>query len=141
METNLLHATIWNYTPDNTNLHGDLWNEEDLSIFSRDQQSNPADINSGARAPAAFIRPYPVSTAGEPVSLSFQMRRARFEFHFKGDPAVDAPTEIFVPQFHYGSGIQTEVSDGKYQYHPEEQRLLYWPEKAEGEHWVRFRPA
>jgi len=23
--------TLWNYTPDNTNLHGDLWNDEDLS--------------------------------------------------------------------------------------------------------------
>ena len=50
LEANLLHATLWNYTPDNSNEHGDLWNEEDLSIFSRDQQTNPMDINSGARA-------------------------------------------------------------------------------------------
>ncbi len=105
LEANLLHATIWNYTPDNTNVHGDLWNEEDLSIFSRDQQTNPMDINSGARAPEAFIRPYPIATAGEPLSLSFKMGKDRFEFHFMGDPAVDAPTEFYVPRFHYGDGI------------------------------------
>ncbi len=57
LEANLLHATLWNYTPDNSNAHGDLWNEEDLSIFSRDQQTNPMDINSGARAPAALSGP------------------------------------------------------------------------------------
>ncbi len=138
LEANLLHATLWNYTPDNSNLHGDLWNGEDLSIFSRDQQTNPMDINSGGRALSAFIRPYPIAAAGEPISLSFRMRKARFEFHFQGDPTVDAPTEIYVPQFHYGRGIWIEVSDGKYEYRPEEQRMRYWPENPAGEHWIKF---
>ncbi len=46
LETNLLSYALWNYTSDNTNAHGDLWNDEDLSIFSRDQQADPSDINS-----------------------------------------------------------------------------------------------
>jgi len=137
IEANLLHATLWNYTPDNTNAHGDLWNDEDLSIFSRDQQNDPGDINSGARAPEAFIRPYPVATAGEPLSLSFDLRRARFEYTFKGDPKIDAPTVIYVPEFHYGEGLKIEVSDGTFRYLPEEQRLDYTPEIAPGEHWIR----
>ena len=141
LEANLLHATLWNYTPDNSNEHGDLWNEEDLSIFSRDQQTNPMDINSGARAPAAFIRPYPLATAGEPLSLSFHMRSKHFKFHFQGDPEVTAPTEIFVPEYHYGKGISITVSDGTYDYQPEIQRLYYWPEDPAGEHWVRIKPA
>ena len=141
LEANLLHATLWNYTPDNSNEHGDLWNEEDLSIFSRDQQTNPMDINSGARAPAAFIRPYPLATAGEPLSFSFHMRSKHFKFHFLGDPEVTAPTEIFVPEYHYGKGISITVSDGTYDYQPEIQRLYYWPEDPAGEHWVRIRPA
>ena len=33
----LLSATLWNYTPDNSNKYGDGWNGEDLSIFSPDQ--------------------------------------------------------------------------------------------------------
>ena len=141
LEANLLHATLWNYTPDNSNEHGDLWNEEDLSIFSRDQQTNPMDINSGARAPAAFIRPYPLATAGEPLSFSFHMRSKHFKFYFQGDSEVTAPTEIFVPEYHYGKGISITVSDGTYDYQPEIQRLYYWPEDPAGEHWVRIRPA
>jgi len=139
IEANLLHATLWNYTPDNTNAHGDLWNDEDLSIFSRDQQDDPGDINAGARAPAAFIRPYPIATAGTPLSLSFKLRGAQFEFVYRGDPEVSVPTEIFVPDFHYGDGIQVNVSDGDYFYQPEEQRLYYTPGKPGAKHTIRFR--
>lgn len=35
MEENLAHYTLWNYTPNNTHEHGDNWNREDLSIYSR----------------------------------------------------------------------------------------------------------
>jgi hypothetical protein len=51
IEENLLSCVIWNYCADNTNACGDLWNGEELSIFSRDQQRDPADISSGGRAP------------------------------------------------------------------------------------------
>jgi hypothetical protein len=34
IEANLLNCTLWNYTSDNTNARGDLWNDEDLSIVS-----------------------------------------------------------------------------------------------------------
>jgi hypothetical protein len=36
---------------------GNKWNDEDLSIFSRDQQANPSDVNSGGRGLAAVARP------------------------------------------------------------------------------------
>ncbi|MFW5714520.1 MAG: cellulase family glycosylhydrolase [Brevefilum sp.] len=139
LEANLLHGTLWNYTPDNTNAHGDLWNDEDLSIFSRDQQDDSQDINSGARAPEAFIRPYPIATAGTPLKLRFRLRRARFEFVFRGDPEVEEPTVIYIPEFHYGKGIIITVSDGRYEYSSDEQRLNYWPESPKGEHTIRFR--
>ena len=32
---------------DNTNAHGDGWNEEDLSIFSEDQRNDREDLHSG----------------------------------------------------------------------------------------------
>ena len=67
LEANLHHFTLWNYTADNTNARGDMWNDEDLSIFSRDQQGDPEDINSGGRALRAVLRPYPVATAGKPT--------------------------------------------------------------------------
>src|SRR5438105_3243492 len=44
LEDALLSGTLWNYNADNTNVHGDQWNGEDFSIFSRDQQTDPQDI-------------------------------------------------------------------------------------------------
>ena len=58
LDHHLLSYTQWNYTPDNSNEHGDLWNGEDYSIFSRDQQTDPTDIDSGGRAMSAVVRPY-----------------------------------------------------------------------------------
>ncbi len=43
VEANQLSATLWDYTSDNTNARGDQWNDEDFSVFSRDQQVNPED--------------------------------------------------------------------------------------------------
>jgi hypothetical protein len=125
MEDALVSYTLWNYTADNTNAHGDLWNDEDLSIFSRDQQTDPSDINSGGRALEAVVRPYASKIAGEPLRMSFDIKRKRFDFEFRHDPAVTAPTEIFVPKYQYPHGVTVTVSDGTYEYNGELQVLKY----------------
>ena len=52
LEANLLSFTLWTYAVGNSNKRGDLWNDEDLSLFSRDQKSAgiKTDLNSGGRA-------------------------------------------------------------------------------------------
>ncbi len=125
LEDNLLSCTLWNYTADNTNARGDLWNDEDFSIFSRDQQANPADLNSGGRALAAAVRPYAARIAGEPLEMSFDARRKVFRLVFRHDPHISAPTEIFIPNLHYPAGVQVQVSDGRWKHHPEHQALIY----------------
>jgi hypothetical protein len=97
LDDNLLGGLLWNYTSDNDNLHGDQWNDEDLSVFSRDQQSTPDQVDSGGRALKGFVRPYAMAVAGEPVRMSFDRHRI-FRLTFRGDPGVQAPTEIFVPE-------------------------------------------
>ena len=82
----LLSGTLWNYTADNSNARGDLWNGEDLSIFSRDQQRDPQDLHSGGRALEAVVRPYARAVAGEPLRMHFDRRRRVFEFGFRHDP-------------------------------------------------------
>jgi hypothetical protein len=69
MDTHLLNSTQWNYTASNRNdaAIGDGWNQEDLSVFSRDQQANGADINAGGRAVDGFVRPYVRRTQGGEV--------------------------------------------------------------------------
>jgi hypothetical protein len=140
IEANLLNCTLWNYTPDNTNERGDLWNDEDLSIFSRDQQTNPQDINSGGRALQAVVRPYPRAIAGQPLHLSFDIKRRLFQFAYRHDPHITAPTELFIPLFQYPHGYSVEVSDGTYEVQPDEQTLIYRHSMEREEHTVQIRP-
>ena len=141
MDDALVSYTLWNYTADNSNAHGDLWNDEDLSIFSRDQQTNPDDINSGGRALEAVVRPYASKVAGEPLKMSFDVRRKRFDFEFRHDPAVNAPSEIFVPSFQYPRGIHVTLSDGSFEYDKEEQVLIYKHTPQLWVHRLRIEPS
>ncbi len=138
MEDNLVHYTLWNYTPDNTNLRGDLWNDEDLSIFCRDQQKDPQDINSGGRGLEALLRPYAMKTAGEPLELSFDYRSGAMLYRFRHDAAVTAPTELYVPAYQYPQGCRVQVSDGEYELNLEDQRLIFRHSQERNEHTIRL---
>ena len=140
IEDNLLDYTLWNYTPDNTNLHGDLWNDEDFSIYSPDQRRDPGDIHSGGRALQAVIRPFPIATAGELLAASFEPHRRKFCMEFRHDPAISAPTVIFVPTYHYPHGYSVGVSDGRYEIQYSAQTLLYWPNLDRKIHRIKIQP-
>jgi hypothetical protein len=140
IEANLLSCTLWNYTADNSNARGDGWNDEDLSIFSRDQRTDPGDINSGGRGLQAVVRPYPAATAGEPLRMWFDIRRRIVEFEFRHDPNVAAPTEIFVPNLQYPQGYMVEVSDGAVEIYSERQVLIYRHATEHREHTLRISP-
>ncbi len=140
LEENLHHFTLWNYTSDNTNLRGDQWNDEDLSIFSRDQQNDPGDINSGGRALNAVIRPYPLASAGKPLRMEFDIETKGFEFVFEDDPIIDQPTLIFVPEYHYGNRVVVEISDGSFQFYPGRQILEYIHQTKAKRHTIRIKP-
>jgi len=121
VDANLLHSTIWNYTADNTNKTGDGWNDEDLSIFSEGKE----------RASAGWKRPYPMATAGIPVSFSWDREKGIFNYRFKADSSISAPTVIYIPpEFGPNAVISTEL---RYEYKPEEQRLLVYNDGKEGE--------
>jgi hypothetical protein len=140
MDDALASYTIWTYTPDNTNARGDLWNDEDLSIFSRDQQTDPADIHSGGRALESVVRPYARATAGEPLRMGFDYRKRTFTFEFRHDPACTAPTEIFVPNLQYPDGCRVIVSDGEYELDEKNQVLRYRHDAKQEIHLVCIQP-
>ncbi len=115
-----LSSTIWNYTADNTNERGDGWNGEDLSIYSSDQARLPLPAGAdpreaGGRAIRGFCRPYPRATAGDPQSFRFDARTGDLEYRFRPDPAVAAPTELFLPPVHYPEGCSVEVEGGGFE--------------------------
>jgi hypothetical protein len=115
VDANLLDSTIWNYSAGNRHSRGDLWNTEDLSIFCRDdlesgrtETGDPQD--AGGRALRGFVRPYARATAGEILEMRFDSRRGIFLLRYRPDPAISAPTEVFVPelQFPFGFAIEAE---------------------------------
>lgn len=130
MESNQLSYTLWNYTPDNDNLHGDQWNGEDLSIFSKSQRKRVDDINSGGRALKAAIRPYPYKVAGEPMEYFFDMEAKEFYLKFNADKSITAPTEIFIPRLHFGKGFEVLSSQGKLVFDKESDLLMFYSEKS-----------
>ncbi len=135
VEANLMDSTLWNYTPDNSNARGDLWNDEDFSIYSPDQRKSPENLYSGGRALAAVVRPYPRFTSGAPVKLSFNPTTSFFEYRYtSGTKAGD--TELFIPTPHYPKGIDVKLSDGSYDYLPEKQLLIHHPLSSFKEHSI-----
>ena len=140
VEDNLLNVTIWNYTADNTNARGDQWNDEDFSVFSRDQQTDKSDINSGGRALAALLRPYPRATAGKPIEMSYDMKKRTFKFKYQHDPEIQSPTEIFVPSYNYPNGYRVIVSDGKWEKDTAKQILTYRHTTSQTLHKIKILP-
>jgi len=114
VDASLLDSTIWNYSAGNRHEGGDQWNEEDLSIFCRDdfeagrtETGDPAD--AGGRALRGFSRPYARAVAGEILEMRFDDRRGVFLLRYAPDPAVSAPTEVFVPELQFPRGFSIEA--------------------------------
>jgi hypothetical protein len=141
LEDNLASFTLWNYTSDNTNEHGDQWNNEDLSIFSQDQRKFDGSPYDGGRAIKAVVRPYPRKTAGIPIHLAFNMGSSTLEYVFEHVDNLTEPTEIFIPVLHYPHGCLLEVSDGTWELNHKEQILRYQHTPDRREHTIRISPA
>ncbi|WP_374570061.1 cellulase family glycosylhydrolase [Phenylobacterium sp.] len=103
MDALLISSTQWNYTASNRNdlRVGDGWNQEDLSIFSRDQEAGPDD---GGRAVRGFARPYVRAAQGRIVSQAFDWESGVFTAEIDVDPAVKAPSEIVAPAAWFPTG-------------------------------------
>ena len=142
VDSNLLHSTIWNYSAGNTNKYGDGWNDEDLSIFSEGRE----------RAAAGWKRPYPMASAGKPLSFKWDRKRGEFTFRLDAYSGIKAPSIIFLPEEPFAASssegahakIETLTSTGKtlrWEYKPEEQRLLVYNDGYSGEAVISVRLA
>lgn len=140
LEANLLSATLWNYSPDNTNARGDQWNGEDLSIYSEDQRQSLTDIHSGGRALQAIVRPYARATAGQPLRMRFTVESTIFEYSFQHDPAISAPTELYVPNLQYPHGYRVIAHDGRYEVDQQTQIVRYYASSTGKPHHIRIEP-
>jgi hypothetical protein len=103
-----LSATWWNYAATNRNdpLVGDGWNQEDMSLFSRDQQDA---TNDGGRGTAGFARPYVGAAQGWLARMRFDAESGLFEAVIDADPQASGPTVIAAPIAAYPDGFSIEA--------------------------------
>lgn len=108
----LLSSTQWNYTASNRNdlRIGDGWNQEDLSIYSIDQETSADDPASGSRGLAGFSRPYARSAQGVITRMAFEVGERRFTVAIEVDPDIEAPTEIYVPAWRFPEGVDAAMT-------------------------------
>merc|ERR1712154_322168 len=97
--------------------NGDLWNGENLSIFSKDHINIGDDdyLLKGGRSLAAAIRPYPTRVAGDIVKYGFNPYRKDkiFELIFTADHTIPTcETEIFIPKYQYPFGVIVTILKG-----------------------------
>lgn len=128
VEETLVSSIIWNYTSVNSNEKGDLWNNEDFSIFSPDQMKKPENPYSGIRGKEAIVRPYPMKTPGTLSSYSFCALLGHFTCQFTHDVKIEGPLEVFLPAIHFGKGFEIQTSSGRHEIKYQEQKLLFYPD-------------
>ncbi len=139
IEDNMLSCTIWNYFAGHSKEQGDHWNNEDLSIYSADQDGNKDDPYYGARAKDALIRPYPVYTPGIPQSMYFDIKRKAFHFTYLSDDKAEGPLEIFLPHLHFQGELEVTVSNGTFRLDLENQRFYYTHNKQNVIHIISIK--
>ncbi len=128
LDKNLLNSTQWNYTSDNNHDYGDLWNFEDLSIFSLDDKKenkrnnpqNAEEYNNGGRSIKGFARPYIKSAPGEISAINFITKgfftkKNIFTGQIKPMSCSTQPAIVYVPLIQFPTGYAITHCDGSYQ--------------------------
>ena len=62
---------------------------------------------------AVLSEPYPQATAGTPVSYGYDPPSDTFTFTYQPNPAIRAPTVVFVPALHYPHGYRVAVTGAR----------------------------
>ncbi|MHA1679601.1 MAG: cellulase family glycosylhydrolase [Promethearchaeota archaeon] len=119
-----LSSTQWNYASFNRNLFGDMWNLEDLSIYSKDQEMRlQNDLYSGSRGIRGFCRPYPTCIAGSIIKYRFDMKKKNFILKYKPEKNAVGITKVFVPEIHFPRGCRITCHGATYEYKRDEQLI------------------
>ncbi|KAJ5197954.1 glycosyl hydrolase [Penicillium cinerascens] len=115
------------------------------ALTSPSISSDSSPQSKGYRAAEAYIRPSPIYVSGSLRSHVFDLRNCTFTMKLTAKTATstDAPTEIYLPDFHFPeTNTVVAVSGGKWELDYQEiqsikvQRLRWW--HAEGEQDIKI---
>jgi hypothetical protein len=95
-----MHASLWNYNPENDDSSGDDWNGENFSWFSNSRASHRSttleqtlalaqdanELDLGGRILDAVVRPYAAKTAGVPLKSEYEMTTGTFSYSWAVPP-------------------------------------------------------
>ncbi|KAG0154128.1 hypothetical protein PDIDSM_1508 [Penicillium digitatum] len=113
--------------------------------ISSDRSQPSLREQQGYRAAEAYLRPSPTYVSGKLDSHVFDLKNCAFTLSLtaKGATTATAPTEIYLPEFHFPeSNIVVAVSGGKWDIDVQDvqgvriQRLRWW--HAEGEQDIKI---
>lgn len=114
--------------------------------MSSQRSQTSSEDKPGFRAAEAYIRPSPIVTHGTLSTYVFDLQNCTFTLSLVAESATaeDAPTEIYLPEFHFPATNSTvSVSGGKWTIDTEEvesvtlQRLRWW--HGEGEQDIKVQ--
>lgn len=103
-------------------------------------QYNQSTAGDGLRAAPAYVRPYPMAIHGKLVSYGFDLKSCTFDLASTSSSKAhdDAPTEIFLPSYHFPENdLTVEVSGGRWSMEKETKAniaipmLKWWPNEGE----------
>jgi hypothetical protein len=63
--------------------------------------------------------------------MNFNIKKKCFVYSYRPDEKISAPTEIYVPRYHYPKGYDVELSSGAFSMNELEQTLLIKAAKGE----------
>lgn len=120
IQANDLDYTLWCYESKNSPSIGDLWNGEDLSLYS----------NGKGRGLQALLRPFPYqySNGLEVSSQRFNSFSGGYELVLNDNDSCEECTGtvfIFVSSRHYSHGVKFTVSAGEL-HHDTERQNIEW---------------
>lgn len=90
------------------------WNDPTTADTAQGLFRDDADPSSVKRAKVRMlVRTYAQATAGTPLAMRFDPADGSFRYRYRPDPAITAPTRIFVSPLHYPDGYRVRVDGGR----------------------------
>ncbi|ROW15577.1 hypothetical protein VPNG_02107 [Cytospora leucostoma] len=134
-----IKRTLTNDAPSTSSSSNTANNNGDSSGMMHTSDPQLKSDTPGHRAAEAYVRPAPVAVAGDILHYTFDLKTCTFTLKLRTakDASPDAPTELFLPEYHFPRDASVvEVSGGKWEIGEGEegdgiQRLRWWHGKDE----------